>query len=455
MVPAFGFSVGDFVAAVQLIGKVVKALSNTSGATQQYEQAAIELRSLETILRRVQALQPSHHGSETVQQILMWSHMCHVPLATFVHRIARFESALSGGPTAHHFGKQITNGFAKIQWAVQIEKDVLGLKAKIAPQLTAIGLLLDLEAIERGDGIHRSVEESMSMTKTLFSEVDGLRTTLLKELADRRQMDVLADLMIGIADTSSKRHHDLAQLVARSQKSNIKLAQDMQEEFRQVKDLMVKNMKRTQCQEDSDPESKLQPPPTIEQSSSRGRRVQQRKPTMHNEQGSSIRRLKIMIAVIRAILAHTFLVCWAFIIAHLSQAILWAICTPSLLCATDMRFEDALGRVHQLQYEHFKRWPMLLRRLEATFVGLPGERQVREKQFKVEMIPPSPVEEPAQTVSWETWETVVMPGCWLRMSIIIARFPLRASCPRCHQLSASATDLQTWYATPSCDLTSS
>lgn len=35
--PAFGFSVGDFIAAIQLIGKVAKALKDTGGAEDDFK----------------------------------------------------------------------------------------------------------------------------------------------------------------------------------------------------------------------------------------------------------------------------------------------------------------------------------------------------------------------------------------------------------------------------------
>jgi hypothetical protein len=55
----FGFSVGDFVASIELIHKAAKALRSTSGATKQYQQTLLDLELIESVLRRVQGLSPT------------------------------------------------------------------------------------------------------------------------------------------------------------------------------------------------------------------------------------------------------------------------------------------------------------------------------------------------------------------------------------------------------------
>ena len=49
----FGFSIGVFVAGVELIHKAAKALRSESGATEQYQQTLLDLTLIESVLRRV------------------------------------------------------------------------------------------------------------------------------------------------------------------------------------------------------------------------------------------------------------------------------------------------------------------------------------------------------------------------------------------------------------------
>lgn len=49
----------------------------------------------------------------------------------------------------------------------------------------------------------------------------------------------------------------------------------------------------------------------------------------------------------------------------------------------NIHFEDVLGRVHKLQYEHFKYWQVFKTMLECKFQGLPGSTKVLQGQYKV------------------------------------------------------------------------
>jgi hypothetical protein len=48
MVPAFGVSAGDFIAAIKLITNVIKALRDTSFASNQYQEALDYLTDAES-----------------------------------------------------------------------------------------------------------------------------------------------------------------------------------------------------------------------------------------------------------------------------------------------------------------------------------------------------------------------------------------------------------------------
>jgi hypothetical protein len=52
----FGFSVGDFIAAVELIGTVIDALQSSSSAAKDYRELVAQLLSLENSLQQVRRL---------------------------------------------------------------------------------------------------------------------------------------------------------------------------------------------------------------------------------------------------------------------------------------------------------------------------------------------------------------------------------------------------------------
>jgi hypothetical protein len=59
----FGFSFGDFVAAVEIIHKAAQALRRSAGAQNQFCQAAADLESLERVLKRVLSIRTHEYKS--------------------------------------------------------------------------------------------------------------------------------------------------------------------------------------------------------------------------------------------------------------------------------------------------------------------------------------------------------------------------------------------------------
>jgi hypothetical protein len=55
----FGFSFGDFVAAIEVIHKAAQALRRSSGAQSNFSQAVADLETFEIVLRQVEALSPT------------------------------------------------------------------------------------------------------------------------------------------------------------------------------------------------------------------------------------------------------------------------------------------------------------------------------------------------------------------------------------------------------------
>lgn len=56
MAAAFGFSAGDFIAAISLVRDLGKALHDSNGSSREYRELIRELHSLETSLLEVKAL---------------------------------------------------------------------------------------------------------------------------------------------------------------------------------------------------------------------------------------------------------------------------------------------------------------------------------------------------------------------------------------------------------------
>ncbi|CAD6582456.1 MAG: hypothetical protein ASARMPRED_000970 [Alectoria sarmentosa] len=72
MTPAFGFSVGDFISAIGLVKRVIKAFKDTGGASPEYQLVVIELKGLKDILRHLERMKLPKTVSLTSMPFAAW-----------------------------------------------------------------------------------------------------------------------------------------------------------------------------------------------------------------------------------------------------------------------------------------------------------------------------------------------------------------------------------------------
>lgn len=145
MVIPFGFSAGDFAAGMHLVRKVVVAFRETDGASSQYTYTLLELEGLQELLRKVQQIEPTDICPEHVNKLRFLGHQCYVPLSAFSRKLKALETDLALCPNGcASSSKPSMKNIRKVQWSLQIKKQVTELKASIAPQLAAIDILLQL-----------------------------------------------------------------------------------------------------------------------------------------------------------------------------------------------------------------------------------------------------------------------------------------------------------------------
>ena len=145
VVPLFGFSVGDFIAGVNIAIDVIKACKDTGGASSQYERVLVEFETYLALLRKLQ-----DPNVPTTAEINRLASSCEQPVQQFVtkiekHRRSLAKSAGSHDPV-HHTARYLRTFPRKAQWAVVAKKTVEELRLGIGPNLSAIGLLIELES---------------------------------------------------------------------------------------------------------------------------------------------------------------------------------------------------------------------------------------------------------------------------------------------------------------------
>ena|SRR5579862_4674727 len=139
MTSAFGCSAGDFITAVGLIVKVSKALKESGGAPEDYQQVVQELNALELILLQLEALKPSDENVGYVNAIRCLALACRHLLEAFLTKIKKFENSLGVQSTRN----RLMSSQRKAQWAVFMSAEVPKLRAVFVAKVLSIQTLLE------------------------------------------------------------------------------------------------------------------------------------------------------------------------------------------------------------------------------------------------------------------------------------------------------------------------
>jgi hypothetical protein len=138
MSAGFGFSVGDFVAGIQLVRDVITSLQASGGSSLDYQALVMELFSLERALLEVKALKPLDHSSDQVDALKCAASQCQLTIDRFMTKIQKYQPSLNAQGT----GSRWRDGLRKVQWALCKKEDVATFKAEISGHAVAINLLV-------------------------------------------------------------------------------------------------------------------------------------------------------------------------------------------------------------------------------------------------------------------------------------------------------------------------
>ena len=135
----FGFSAGDFIAALGLVKTVISALENSGNASTEYRELLSELRSLETALIGVKRI--TLDESQYAEHIALHqaAAQCQRTIDDFWTKIEAYQPHLRWGAGS---GQRLKDRWAKIRWAVCKKDDIAKLKADLTIHAQSLQLLL-------------------------------------------------------------------------------------------------------------------------------------------------------------------------------------------------------------------------------------------------------------------------------------------------------------------------
>ena len=139
MSAGFGFSVGDFLAALELVSTVIDALRDSGQAGNEYRELLRQLNSLETSLIQVKRLEVDDSQHAELMALRQAAAQCQFTINAFWDNIEVYQRNL--GPFASRTSK-LRDRWMRVRWAVCKKSDVAKFKADLAGHTESIQLLL-------------------------------------------------------------------------------------------------------------------------------------------------------------------------------------------------------------------------------------------------------------------------------------------------------------------------
>jgi hypothetical protein len=141
---SFGFSVGDFLAAIHTIKRVAEEVQSYKDAPRHFQQLSAELRLLHNTLQCVLHIQTTDSSELAgLDRIRMIAMHCHQPLQAFIDKMRPKETSLGHFRSA---GTASTIG-RRLHWSLIAKKEVEDMRKVIMSEMVAINVLLGVQQL--------------------------------------------------------------------------------------------------------------------------------------------------------------------------------------------------------------------------------------------------------------------------------------------------------------------
>jgi hypothetical protein len=145
---------GDFLAISKLIYRIGLELKKNPKSAPDYQLLLVELESLDRTLNLLQCIKPAQHEPRRLDAIRALASSCQRPLKDFLGKIEKFEDSLGSWNSSN---RSFTACSRRLQWSVKYKEEVKSLRARLAPNVATITILLltnTMDALSNADLYH-------------------------------------------------------------------------------------------------------------------------------------------------------------------------------------------------------------------------------------------------------------------------------------------------------------
>ncbi|APA05283.1 predicted protein [Sclerotinia sclerotiorum 1980 UF-70] len=134
----FGFSVGNFIAAIDLVATVIDALRESGNSSSEFREIIRQLDALEDTPRRVKRLELDDRQRAEGIALQKAASCCQVTIDDFWKKMQKYQPHLQSGGS----GSRLKVGWMEIVWVTCKSDDVMKFKADLAGHTSSIQLLI-------------------------------------------------------------------------------------------------------------------------------------------------------------------------------------------------------------------------------------------------------------------------------------------------------------------------
>ncbi|KAL9116952.1 MAG: hypothetical protein Q9187_006515 [Circinaria calcarea] len=181
--PAFGFSVGDFIAAINLVVKISKALKDTNGAATEIKDLLQELQQLELLLEQLKDLPPESSPSLShLNAVRGMALSVQIPLRDFLGKMEKYRLAA----TSQSRSNLLRGVGRKVQWIVTMQEDITQLRAVVTMKIVSVSVLLAMPMGKQIYRIQQSVAENRGALENALQDCNETKARLSQDIRETK-----------------------------------------------------------------------------------------------------------------------------------------------------------------------------------------------------------------------------------------------------------------------------
>jgi hypothetical protein len=198
----FGFSVGDFISAINVVQTVIDALSASSKSSSELQELFRQLYSLETALREIKQLEVSESLHAEVLALKQSAAQCQLTISDFLSKTASYQPHLL---CPNGVSSSLRGRWKKVKWAMCKRKDVVQFKTDLLAHTESIQLLL---ATIQMKNVNLGRKSQQSAQRSSGSQIqDGFSSCM-------RKLSILGNALISISAQAQKCIEDSRRIIS-------------------------------------------------------------------------------------------------------------------------------------------------------------------------------------------------------------------------------------------------